>query len=99
ELAGVDPAALGERGGHGERGVAAERADLEYALRPPEPDQELEEPAGDRAAEHLLGAEAACRLLRQLSEQRVVGGGKPFDVVRELRREDLRHHARRTSRR
>ena len=72
DLAGVDPAALRQRRRHRERRVAAERADLEHALRPPEPDEQLEEPAGDRPGEHLRHPEHAGGLRRQLGEQVLV---------------------------
>ena len=76
ELAGVDPPALGQRGGHRERRVAAERADLEHALRPPEPDEQLEEPAGDRPRQHLRHPEHVGGLRRQLGEQVLVRRGE-----------------------
>src|SRR5262249_30862308 len=84
DLARVDAAAVGQRRGHRERRMAAERADLEHALRPAEPDEQLEKAAGDRAGEHSLGAEPLTRLLGELGEQRLVRGGQAIGVVGEL---------------
>ena len=72
ELAGVDPPALRQRSRHRERRMAAERADLEDALRPPEPDEQLEEPAGDRPGQHLRHPEHVGGLRRQLREEILV---------------------------
>ena len=85
DLAGVDAPVLRKGGGHGERRVAAERADLEHALWSPEPDEKLEEPAGDRPRQHLCHAEDACRLRRQLGEQVLVRRGELLDVLFDAR--------------
>ena len=79
--------------------TAKKRLELQYTGMQQQVEK-LEQSPCYWAAQHALGAEAARRLLRQLCEQRLVRRGQPFDVVRELRLEDLRcHRARRTNRR
>src|SRR4051794_17002702 len=89
ELAGVDVAAPRERGGHGERRVAAERADLEHPRRLRHPDQELEQAPGDGAGQHARRAELLRRLRRKLGKERLVGRRQPFDVFLDARVDDV----------
>jgi len=62
---------------------------LEHPLRPPEPDERLEEPSRDRAGEHLGRAEDARRLLGELGQQPIVRGGEALDVLVDARIGDL----------
>ena len=65
--------------------MAAERADLEHPLRAPEPDERLQEAAGDRAGQHRALAENGRRLGRELRQQRIVRRGEPLCVVLDAR--------------
>ncbi len=89
DLERVDPAVVREPAGHRERGVAAERADLEHALRLPEPDEQLEQAAGHRPGEHLLHPELLAGRLGELGEQRLVRRAHPLHVLLDARVDDV----------
>ena len=81
DLARVDVAAFGERRRHRKRGVPAEGADLEHVLRLGDEDKRLKKPPRDRAGQHRLRPQRACRLLRELGEQGVVWRRQPLCVL------------------